>query len=143
MATNIPGVPPQGFQRVADIVPTNPLKFRAQDTAAAVGIELVSNHATGAPVIDERGKLLGFISEADLLKALEAGADLYRHRASGLMSQPPVAVAAEASIDEALALVNRHDIAVLPIVRDGTVVSSVTRHDLLRAMIGLGPAVEG
>lgn len=142
MPKQTPGVPPDGFRTVRDILPTNPLRFRAQDDAAAVGIELVSAHATGAPVVDDNGKLLGFISESDLLKALEAGADLHQHRAAGLMSQPPIAVAADASIREALALINQRGIRVLPIVQDGTVVSSVTRHDLLRALIGLGPAVE-
>lgn len=93
-------------------------------------------------MVDDNGKLLGFISESDLLKALEAGADLHRHRVSGLMSQPPIAVAPDASIHEALALINQRRIRVLPIVQDGMVVSSVTRHDLLRALIGLGPAVE-
>ncbi len=70
---SVEGIPPGGFRTVGQIVGTNELSFHPERNAMAVASDLLSAHTTGAPVVNDHGVFIGFISEVDLLKALEAG----------------------------------------------------------------------
>jgi len=58
------------------------------------------------------------------------------------MNQNPISVDTTTPILEAHKLMAEKHILALPVVQDGVVVKSVTRHDLLRAYVGLGMGVE-
>jgi CBS domain-containing protein len=140
---SIPGVPGEGFKTVGQIVGTNELLFRAGQNGLAIAIELVSSHTSGAPVVDSKGKFIGFISEFDVLGAVDSGKDLRSLRAEEIMSKGPIAVHESTSIEEAVKMMKEKHLLNLPVEKDGKVAYSVTRHDLLRARIGLGPDIEG
>jgi CBS domain-containing protein len=107
-----------------------------------IAVELLTTHTPGAPVVDERGDFVGFISEFDILRALEAGKDLNRLTAEDVMAKDRIAVTDETSIDEAVKLMEEKRLLSLPVRKDGKVAYSITRHDLLRAWIGLGVSIE-
>lgn len=137
-----PGVPVGGFKTVGQIRPTNDLVFHRNQNAMGVAVELLATHTSGAPVIDEEGRFIGFISEFDILRALEAGKDLNRLRAEDVMSRDHIAVTEETSIDEAVKIMEEKRLLNLPVKKNGKVTYSITRHDLLRAWIGLGVSIE-
>lgn len=138
----IEGIPSEGFHTVGQIVGTNELLIRAEQNALAIAVELLSTHLLGAPVVDGKGTFVGFISEFDLLGALESGKDLNKLKAHEIMNKTPIAVHASTSIDEAVRLMRDKHLLNLPVEKDGKVAYSVTRHDLLRAKIGLGLDIE-
>lgn len=139
----VPGVPVGGLKTVGQIVGTNDLRFRAGQSGLAVAVELLSTHTPGAPVVDEDGKFLGFISEFDVLRALEAGKDLGKMTAAEIMAKDRVAVDEDTTIEDAVRIMEEKRLLNLPVRRDGGRVEySVTRHDLLRAWIGLGMGME-
>ena len=41
-----------------------------------VALEFLSTHTPGAPVVDDRNKLIGFLIELDVRRAMEVGKDL-------------------------------------------------------------------
>jgi hypothetical protein len=61
---------------VGQIRGINSLIFHAGPNGMAVAIDLLSSHLPGAPVLDDRKEFIGFVSEYDVLCALEAGKDL-------------------------------------------------------------------
>jgi CBS domain-containing protein len=61
---------------LGQIVPTNIVKFREDQNGMHVADELLSTQMPGGVVVNENNQLVGFISEFDLLSALEAGKDL-------------------------------------------------------------------
>jgi CBS domain-containing protein len=140
---NLPGVPGAGFTTVGQIMATNKMLFRAGQNGLAIAIELLSTHTSGAPVVDGNGKFLGFISEFDVLGAVESGKDLRMLRAEEIMTKDPIAVHESTTIAEAVKIMREKYLLNLPVEKNGRVASSVTRHDLLRAQIGLGPDIEG
>ena len=71
-----PGVPVGGFKAVGQIVGTNTMRVRRNQNALGVAVDLLTTHTPGAPVVDDAGQYVGFISEFDLLKALQSGKDL-------------------------------------------------------------------
>jgi predicted transcriptional regulator len=139
---SIPGVPKEGLKTVGQIVGTNDLRFQAGDNALAVATELISSHVTGAPVLNNTGHFIGFISEIDVLVAIECGKDLRNLRAEDIMNKSAIAVDESTTISEAIRVMAELSILNLPVEKDGKVAYSVTRHDLLRARIGLGPDIE-
>ena len=140
---NIPGVPREGFKTVGQIEGTDVLLFRAGQDGLEIALDLVSTHMSGAPVVDSWGKFIGFISEIDVLEAIELGKDLSKLRAEDIMSRSPVAVHESTTISEAVKIMKEKNLLNLPVEQNGKVAYSVTRHDLLRARVGLGPDIEG
>jgi len=84
----------------------------------------------------------GFVSEFDTLRALEAKKDLNQLTAEDNMVKNRIAVTDDTSIDDAVKVMEEKRLLNLPVKRNGKVAYSVTRHDLLRAWIGLGVSVE-
>lgn len=107
-----------------------------------IAVELLTTHISGGPVVDQGGDFVGFISEFDILRALEAGKDLNRSTAEDAMAKDRIAVTDETSIDEAVKLMEEKWLLSLPVRRNGRVVYSITCHDLLRAWIGLRVSIE-
>jgi predicted transcriptional regulator len=138
----VQGIPPEGFRTVGQISGTNELMFRGRQNGLAVAIELLESHASGAPVVDDADKLIGFISEFDILRTLQTGKDLAKVKADEIMTSCPIIIKESTTVEEAVKIMEDLHLLVLPVERDGTIAYSVTRHDLLRAWIGLGPGVE-
>lgn len=80
----MPGVPAGGLKRVGQIHPTNDLVFRKGQNALGIAVELLTTHVPGAPVVDDQDQFVGFISEFDVLRALEAQRDLSRLTATDI-----------------------------------------------------------
>jgi len=93
-------------------------------------------------VIEDQGKFIGFISEFDVLGAIEAGKQLDKTSARDIMNPAHIAVHESTSITDAIRLMKKKNLLHLPVEKNGKVTYSVTRHDLLRARIGLGLDIE-
>ena len=135
---SMPGVPVGGLRKVGQINATNDLLFHRKQNVLGVAVELLSTHTPGAPVVDDNGEFIGFISEFDVLRALEEKKDLNKLRAEDVMAKDRIAVTDDTSIEEAVKLMEEKRLLNLPVKKNGKVAYSVTRHDLLRAWIGLG-----
>jgi CBS domain-containing protein len=134
----VPGVPVGGLKTVGQIIGTNDLLFHAGQSGLAVAVELLSTHTPGAPVVDERGEFIGFISEFDVLRALEAEKDLSKVTAEQIMAKDRISITEETTIEDAVRMMEEKRLLNLPVRKNGKVLYTVTRHDLLRAWIGLG-----
>lgn len=132
------GVPVGGLKTVGQIDATNPLVFYAGQNGMEIAVALLSTHTAGAPVVDANGKYLGFINEFDVVKVLDEGQDLNKLVAEQIMRKDRLVITSSTKISDAAKIMEQHRVLSLPVERDGVVRHSVTRHDLLRARIGLG-----
>src|SRR5207245_10652742 len=87
-----PGVPVGGLRTVGQIMATNALRFYAGQNGLAIAIALLSSHTAGAPVVDGKGKYLGFINEYDVMKILDAGKDLNKITSEDIMRRDRIMV---------------------------------------------------
>jgi CBS domain-containing protein len=138
----LPGVPAGGIRTVGQIRGTNPLILHAGQNGMVVALELLTTHTSGAPVVDDQDAFIGFISEFDVLRALEFGKELSTLTAEDIMVHDHISVTAETTIEEAVKTMEEKRLLNLPVKRNGRVAYSVTRHDLLRAWVGLGTTGE-
>ena len=137
-----PGVPAGGFKTVGQIHATNNLVVRRNQNAMGVAVELLVSHTSDAPVLNEQDEFIGFISEFDILRVLEAQKDLNQLTAEEVMVKEHISVTNNTSIDEAVKIMEEKRLLNLPVNVNGKVAYSITRHDLLRAWIGLGMDIE-
>jgi CBS domain-containing protein len=133
---------------VKDVMTTRVVAVRQGATYKDMAAELQEHHISALPVLDDQGKVIGVVSEADLLaqEALD-GEDLgvidgilhrrERAKAAGvtaadLMTRPPITITADDTVAHAARLMYGRRVKRLPVVTaDGRLIGIVSRADLL------------
>jgi CBS domain-containing protein len=102
-----------------------------ETSLSEIGRLLVLEGVRGVPVVDADERVVGFVSETDLLTALLRGApdELV---ARDVMSHPPIVVDEFMSTDDVLGLLRQASIHHLPVVRAERLVGIITPHEILR-----------
>lgn len=104
------------------------------DVLRAIHLLLESN-VSGAPVIDQLGNVVGFLSEKDCLEvAINAGYhEEWGGKVSEYMSSGVTTVDADSSILDVARLFRNQSFKVLPVMDDNRLAGLITRRDVLRA----------
>jgi CBS domain-containing protein len=139
--------------RVADLMTTDVLSVGPDTPLKEVAVLLAERRISGAPVVDAEGRLLGVVSEADILAKErrprrqtrfgrllgypEAPSGKAAARTAGeAMTSPAITIGPERRADAAAALMLDRAVNRLPVVgRDGKLEGIVTRADLVRAFV--------
>ena len=127
-----------GTKTIEHVIGSNALRLHPEQNGLAIAVLLLSAHRPGAPVVDAQGKFLGFVSEYNILHALETGVDLNQITAKDLMVKDPVPITAYTTIAEAAKIMEKSRLLHLPVEKDGVVIGCITRHDLLQAWLNVG-----
>jgi len=106
------------------------------------------------PVVDGRGKLVGIVTEADLLHAAPSSATslsiyemnylLANLKVEEVMSSPPITVAEDTPLEGAAQVMIERDIGFLPVMRGDELVGVITETDIFKTFVeilGSGDAV--
>lgn len=125
------------FSMIGQIKKGNPLYAREESSAFDVATRLLDTGHTGMPVIDETDRVIGVISEQDILRALREPTPLQSIRAKEIMTPIAIVVDETATLEEASQAMEDLQIHRLPVVRGEKLIGTVTRHDLIRAWLGL------
>jgi CBS domain-containing protein len=109
-------------------------------TPRAIGrdlaLQLLSGMYSGLPVVDSKRKVIGVVTEFDLLQAIHEGRDLQTTKAEEIMSKPVICAQEDEEIDSVIAKMTEKNIIRLPIVGDdGKLVGVIARADILSHMI--------
>ena len=98
---------------------------------------LLRHQVTGAPVVDSDGKLVGIITETDLLRLVTQGIDGQpptEGTVAEYMTTDVVTVAPTVDIYYVAGMFLNNKFRRLPVVKNGKIVGSITRYDLLRVV---------
>ncbi len=106
------------------------------DVMEAIDI-LVKNRISGAPVIDDRGNLVGLLSEKDCMKvAVQAG--YYEElggRVEDFMTTQVITVESESNVLDLAKMFIEKSPRRYPVVEDNRLVGQISRRDALRAFM--------
>lgn len=127
----------------------------------ALANTLVRNGISAVPVVGHDGKLLGIVSEGDLIHRAETGTERRRswwlemltsedrraseyikahaRKARDLMTRDVVTVTPGTPLQEIANLLERHGIKRVPVMDDGRLVGIVSRANLVQALASRGP----
>ncbi len=137
--------------KIADVMTAPVVSVRAETPYSEIVKLLAAHKISAVPVVDSSGRVVGVVSEADLLHKVEFIGDdtdpiffewgarkTNRAKARGataieLMSSPPVTVQAGTSVIAAARLMEKENVKRLPVVNDaGHLDGIVSRNDLLK-----------
>ena len=100
-----------------------------------LAIKLLSGMYSGLPVVDDKGKVVGVVSEFDLLKAIKEGKKLEQVTAEDIMSKNPICVSENTPVEEVIDLMMKHNIIRVPVVRNDNLVGVISRCDILSSIV--------
>jgi CBS domain-containing protein len=116
-----------------DIMTRDVITVTPTMTVKALAITLIKNQISGAPVADKNGKIVGVVSESDIVA--KKGKQV-----SAIMSKNIVSVDEETPVEEIARTMTTHHIKRLPVMSASKVVGIVSRADIVSA-IALGKHV--
>jgi CBS domain-containing protein len=141
------------------------LTFGPDDSVREIAARLSARGISGAPVTDDRGAVIGMVSEGDLLRRTELGTELRRswwmdllansqasahdftrthgRLARDVMTRDVVSISENTPIAAIAHLMEQHHVKRLPVVRDGRLVGIVSRADLVRCLSRSAPPTGG
>jgi CBS domain-containing protein len=96
---------------------------------------LYENRISGAPVVDEENRLVGVVSEKDLLNIIFSG-NIKTTKVSEIMTKNPVSFTPETDLDKiSLTISERGFRRVIIVDEEKKVVGIVSRHDIIRIVL--------
>lgn len=136
---------------VKDVMTTRVVSVHVHASFRTMAATLREHRISAFPVLDDHGKVIGVVSEADMLAKEALNSDpegmpgmiggLLRHRehekargvcAGDLMTKPPVTVTPDETLERAARLMYTRKVKRLPVVdADGQLLGIVSRVDLL------------
>ncbi len=142
---------------VADVMSREVIHVAPDTPVQEIAKLLFERHISGAPVLDEGGRLVGVVSEGDLMRHAgavgetgprswwlrffgdrERGAAEYvkthGRTAADVMTRDPITVAPDARLADVARLLERHRIKRVPVVDGEVLVGLVTRSNLLQGL---------
>lgn len=143
--------------RARDVMTTSVISASPEMSVQETAKLLVEHSISAVPVIDADGKLIGIVSEGDLVHRVEIGTHARRRSwwlellassrelaseyvkehaqtVKDLMTVDVVTVADDTPLSEVAELLERHRIKRVPVVDNGKVAGLVSRADLVRAL---------
>jgi CBS domain-containing protein len=129
--------------RVREILTEDVVSVTPATSLRSVAELLVRHRISGVPVVDDRGRVVGVVSEADIVSketgphgGRESLAKLAARTAAEAMTAPAITVDSECRVADAARLMSGRGVNRLPVVdKAGTLAGIVTRADLVRAFV--------
>src|SRR5262245_24419164 len=110
-------------------------------TKGDVVASLMDDGFGAVPVVDSRDKLLGIVSEHDLLAALDDGHKLGALAARDVMARNPYSIHPESMLPTLVHVLRASDLIRVPVVdAKNRLVGIIARRDVLRAYLAAGRA---
>jgi CBS domain-containing protein len=152
-----PGKPKEIVMNAVDIMTSKVIAVTPETLVREVAALLCEHRISAVPVVDN-GRLVGLVSEADLLHRHEIGTDLdtrtgswwlrlfsadrspgnyvksHARQARDVMTREIVSVAADTPVTEIANLLESRGIKRVPVVRDGRLIGIVSRANLIQAL---------
>jgi len=122
--------------KASDIMMRPVVTATKKASARDIALQLLTGLYSGIPIANDEGRVIGMVTEFDLLKAAEEGRDLLETTAEQIMSKAEVVTAnMDTPVSDVLKIMIDKNIIRVPIMDNGTLAGVVARCDVLKALI--------
>ena len=115
-----------------DIMKKSVISTKKSASAKDIALQLVSGRFSGMPVIDEEERVIGVITEHDLLNKVLEGKDLGKLTVEDVMQKNPITVDVNAPLGDILDIMLENGILRIPVTDGLCLVGVISRSDILR-----------
>ncbi len=148
--------------KAADVMVTDVITVHMDTPVAKIAEVLLANRISAVPVVNDKGAIVGIVSEGDLIHRVEAGTERHRswwlelltgketlaqefvkshaRKAADVMTHAVVSVKPDTPLGDIASLLEKHGIKRVPVVNNGKIAGIVSRANLVQALVGLGQA---
>ena len=149
----------------ADVMVTNVITVGLDACLQDVAHLLLTNRISAVPVVDSDGKVVGIVSEGDLMRRAEAGTGRRRswwlslltgkevlaaqyvkehsRKVADVMTRDVITATPDTPLQDIANILEKNSIKRVPIIKDGKMVGLVSRANLLQALASLRKQIEG
>ena len=150
--------------KAKDVMTTEVVYAGPETSVRAIAQTLLKRRISGVPVADDDGRVIGMISEGDLMRRPESETDQPRSwwleliegpedraghylkshglTARDVMTREPITVTEDTPLEEIATLLERKAIKRVPVLRNGKLVGIVSRADLLHGLVARASQAE-
>ncbi len=145
--------------KARDVMVSPVITTKPSTSVREVAQILLAHHISALPVVDDAGKLVGIVSEGDLMRRADLGTERHRSwwlaalfaeeealaaeyvkqhskKVADVMTKRVVTASPGAALGEIASLLERHSIKRVPIIDNGAIVGIVSRANLIQALAG-------
>lgn len=126
------------FQPIEKVKRGVPFSIHESRSLYDAAMALLESRYIDMPVVDRSGRVVGMIGEEELLKAMEGPSRLEEIMVKEMMTPSPFLIEEGISLSKARRLIQDSPGYRFPIVREGVLSGTLTRHDILRQLLGVG-----
>ena len=149
----------------ADVMTTKVITVTPESSVGDAAKLMLQYRISGLPVVDQKGVLVGMVTEGDFLRRGETGTQrrrprwlefilgpgrlsseyvqAYGRKIADVMTSNPVSITEDVSLENVVDTLDRHRVKRLPVMRDGKLVGIVSRANLVQAFATVLPRTEG
>lgn len=142
--------------KARDVMVSPVITVRPSATVQDVAKILLEKRISAVPVVDEHGRIVGIVSESDLMHRAEAGTEIrhawwlrgfigndslaaeyvkaHARKVVDVMTREVISATPDSPLHEIAALMEKNAIKRVPIVKDGCLVGLVSRANLIQAV---------
>jgi CBS domain-containing protein len=142
-----------------DIMVTEVITVKKADTVQYVTNLLMKNNVSGFPVVDEENRVIGMVTEADLIhrckkleiplyfnlldgyifvegtkKLEEQVKKMVAYQVADIMTEKPIVVDEDDDIEKIATIMTNQRVNRVPVVREGKLAGIVSRRDIIQAI---------
>jgi CBS domain-containing protein len=150
--------------RARDVMVSPVITVKSHSSIHELAKIFMERHISAAPVVDERGQVIGIVSEGDLMRRSENRTERHHpwwlqpflsietlateyvkahaRKVADVMTRNVISADPDTPLSEIATLLEKNSIKRVPITRDGQLFGIVTRANLVQAIAGAGKALE-
>lgn len=116
--------------KVMDAMTKKPISVTPIETVTNCTKLMLEKHV-GSLLVKENEKLLGILTERDLVRMISLGVDPETTKVKQIMTTKIVTITPEKDIYEAILLMNKENLRRLPVILDNRIIGLITLRDIL------------
>jgi len=120
--------------RAMDVMTSEVITVGQNTSVQTVAKLLAERGISAVPVVDRENRVIGMVSEGDLLHRAETGTERRRSWWLDIMTRDLISVTETTPVADIAVLLETNRIKRVPVVRDGKLVGIVSRANLVRAL---------
>jgi predicted transcriptional regulator len=121
--------------KASDVMVRPVVAARKNASARDVVFQFLNGSYSGMPVTDDEGKVIGVVTELDILNAVLEGKELVKITTGDIMTSDPITVDVSTRLPEIVKIMKEKNIIRLPVTENGKLVGVVARCDILTTLI--------
>jgi CBS domain-containing protein len=128
--------------RLSELMTGAVVSVAPEDTLGEAA-ERMAEDGVGSAVVLDSGRLIGILTERDLLRAVAGRVHTSEARVREWMTVDPMTATEATSADEAMRTMLEHGFRHLPVIEEGRTIGVVSLRELMRATIQVDVGAEG